>query len=112
VSNDLARDIAAADGIVNATQTGMAGFPGNPIPISALKPTHWAADVIYTPIETMFLKAAAAKGAHVLNGSGMCVHTAVEAFRLFTGLEPDVAGLHRSFAAALAGRDAAMASAN
>jgi len=110
VSNDVARDIAAADGVVNATQTGMAGFPGNPVPVSALKSTHWAADVIYTPIETMFLKAAAARGARVLNGSGMCVHTAVEAFRLFTGLQSDVASLHRSFAAALAARDTATAS--
>src|SRR5215471_14593068 len=110
VSNDVARDIAAADGVVNATQTGMAGFPGNPVPVSALKSTHWAADVIYTPIETAFLKAAAAKGARVLNGSGMCVHTAVEALRLFTGLQSDVASLHRSFAAALAARDTATAS--
>ena len=31
VSGDLERDIAAADGIVNATQTGMTGFPGNPV---------------------------------------------------------------------------------
>jgi shikimate dehydrogenase len=109
VSDDLTQDIANADGVVNATQTGMAGFPGNPIPVSALKSTHWAADVIYTPIETAFLKAAAAKGARVLNGSGMCVHTAVEAFRLFTEREPELVRLHRSFATALAARDGAMA---
>jgi shikimate dehydrogenase len=107
ITDNLAHDIAMADGVVNATQTGMTGFPGNPIPISALKSTHWAADVIYTPIETAFLKAAAAQGARVLDGSGMCVHTAVEAFRLFTGQEPEVARLHRSFTLALATRDAA-----
>src|SRR5262249_23161108 len=105
ITNDLARDIAAADGIVNATQTGMRGFPGNPVPVSALKTSHWCADVIYTPIETEFLKAAAAKGARVLNGSGMCVHTAVEAFRLFTGITPDVARLHGAFAKAQVERD-------
>jgi shikimate dehydrogenase len=111
ITDNLALDVARADGVVNATQTGMAGFPGNPIPISALKSTHWAADVIYTPIETVFLKAASAQGARVLNGSGMCVHTAVEAFRLFTGQEPEVAHLQRSFTSALAARDAAMTSA-
>jgi shikimate dehydrogenase len=105
VSADLERDIAAADGIVNATQTGMTGFPGNPVPVSAIKATHWAADVIYTPVETEFLKAAAAKGAHTLNGGGMCVHQAVEAFRLFTGAEADVARMHRAFARGLAVRD-------
>jgi shikimate dehydrogenase len=108
VTESLERDIAAADGVVNATQTGMTGFPGNPIPVSALKPTHWAADVIYTPAETEFLKAAAGKGARVLGGGGMCVHQAAEAFRLLTGVAPDIARLHRAFANGLAARDAAM----
>jgi len=101
-------EISAADGVVNATQTGMRGFPGNPVPASALKASHWAADVIYTPVDTEFLKAAAAKGARVMNGGGMCVHQAVEAFRLFTGIAPDVASMHRAFAKALAARDAAL----
>jgi shikimate dehydrogenase len=105
VAGDLERDIADADGIVNATQIGMRGFPGNPVPVSALNASHWCADVIYTPIETEFLKAAAAKGARVLNGAGMCVHTAVEAFRLFSGIVPDVARLHATFARALVERD-------
>jgi shikimate dehydrogenase len=104
---DLAREIAAAAGVVNATQTGMRGFPGNPVPVAALKASHWCADVIYTPIETEFLKSAAAKGARILNGGGMCVHTGAAAFRLFTGVEPDLARMHRAFAAALAARDAA-----
>lgn len=105
VTSDLEADIAAADGVVNATQVGMRGFPGNPIPVAPLRASHWAADVIYTPIQTVFLEAAAAKGARVLNGGGLCVHQAVEAFRLFTGIEPDVACLHRAFASALAARE-------
>jgi shikimate dehydrogenase len=111
IADNLARDIAGADGVVNATQTGMAGFPGNPIPMTAVRATHWAADVIYTPIETEFIKAAAAKGARVLTGGGMCVHQAVEAFRLFTGVKPDLRRLYRSFATALAARDAAVSKA-
>jgi shikimate dehydrogenase len=109
VANDLERDIAAADGVVNATQTGMSGFPGNPVPVAALKPAHWAADVIYTPIKTEFVKAAAVKGARTLNGGGMCVHQAVEAFKCLTGVAPDVALLHRAFTKGLAARDAALA---
>ena len=54
VTTDLERDIAAAQGVVNATQVGMRGFPGNPVPAFALKASHWAADVIYTPIATEF----------------------------------------------------------
>ena len=109
VTAALEDDIAAADGVINATQVGMRGFPGNPVPVPALRAGHWAADVIYTPIETDFIKAAAAKGARVMNGGGMCVHQAAEAFRLFAGIEPDIARLHRAFAAALAKRDARMA---
>jgi shikimate dehydrogenase len=108
LTSDLERDIAAADGVVNATQVGMRGFPGNPVPVPALSATHWCADVVYTPIETAFIQAAAAKGCRVMNGGGMCVHQAVEAFRLFTGVEPDLARLHRAFVAALAARDLGM----
>lgn len=105
VTSNLERDIAAADGVVNATQIGMRGFPGNPVPVSALTAAHWAADVIYTPIETAFIKAAAAKGCRVMSGGGMCVYQAVEALRLFAGIEPDPARLHQAFAAALAVRE-------
>src|SRR5580700_1380235 len=107
LAQDLARDIAAAAGVVNATQVGMRGFPGNPVPVAALKAAHWAADVIYTPLQTEFLKAAAATGARTLNGSGMCVHQAVAVFRQLTGVTPDPARLRRAFATAVAARDAA-----
>jgi shikimate dehydrogenase len=108
LASDLAGDIAAADGVVNATQVGMRGFPGNPVPVSALSAAHWCADVVYTPIETAFIQAATAKGCRVMTGGGMCVHQAVEAFRLFTGVEPDLARLHCAFATALAARDSAI----
>jgi len=109
LAGDLESEIAAADGVINATPMGMLGFPGNPVPVAALRATHWCADVIYTPIETEFIRAAAAKGARVLTGGGMCVHQAAAAFRLFTGIEPDVARMRRTFAAALAARDRATA---
>jgi shikimate dehydrogenase len=107
IATDLPRDIAAAAGVVNATQVGMRGFAGNPVPVDALTARHWAADVIYTPLQTEFLKAAAAKGARTMNGSGMCVHQAVEAFRQLTGFAPDLERLRRAFASAVAARDAA-----
>jgi shikimate dehydrogenase len=107
LSVDLASEVAGAGGVVNATPVGMHGFPGNPVQ-AALGKGQWAADVIYTPIETAFIKAAAANGARVLTGGGMCVHQAAEAFRLFTGTEPDTVRMHRVFADALARRDTAM----
>ena len=112
VAGEVPREIAAANGVVNATQIGMRGFPGNPIPTQAITAAHWCADVIYTPLETEFIKAAVAKGARVMSGDGMCVHQAVEAFRRFTGMTPDVARLHRAFAAGLAEREADYAKAS
>jgi shikimate dehydrogenase len=44
----------------------------------------------------------------VLTGGGMCVHQAVDAFRLFTGLTPDAARMHRTFDDALRTRDKAL----
>jgi shikimate dehydrogenase len=103
----LAEAMAAAAGVANATPIGMAGFPGCPVPADLLRPHHWVADVIYTPIETELVKRAKARGARTLNGGGMCVHQAVEAFRLFTGgLEPELGRMQDTFARALAARDA------
>lgn len=110
ISERLAEEIVAADGVANATPIGMAGFPGNPVPVEALRPSHWVADVIYSPIQTELIKAAAATGARTLTGGGMCVYQAVDAFRLFTGIAPDVARMHRTFDAALATRDGGGAS--
>lgn len=109
MAGSLPDAIASAAGVVNATPIGMTGFPGVPLPVETIGAHHWVADVIYTPIETELIKAARARGARTLTGGGMCVHQAVDAFRLFTGLEPDVARMHRTFATALAERDAAPA---
>lgn len=109
MAGSLPDAIASAAGVVNATPIGMTGFPGVPLPVETIGAHHWVADVIYTPIETELIKAARARGARTLTGGGMCVHQAVDAFRLFAGLEPDVARMHRTFATALAERDAAPA---
>jgi shikimate dehydrogenase len=112
VSDRLSDDISAADGVANATPIGMTGFPGNPVPAAALRSEQWVADVIYTPIETELIRAAAARGARVLTGGGMCVHQAVDAFRLFTGITPDSTRMHRAFATALLARDKALGGAS
>jgi shikimate dehydrogenase len=100
-------ELPVACGIVNATPVGMLGFPGNPIAPEAIRNHHFVADVIYTPLETELIKLARSKGARVLGGSGMVIHQAVAAFRLFTGLEADVARMRRVFVGAAAARDAA-----
>ena len=108
VETDAAAALTRAAGVVNATPVGMLGYAGNPVPMHAVGRRHWVADVIYTPLETELIKAARAKGARVVGGAGMCVFQAVEAFRLFTGIAPDVSRMHRTFSAAAAIRESTL----
>lgn len=96
---DLAKAAAVANGIVNATPMGMAKLPGTAMDIALIQPRHWVADIVYFPLETEFLAAAAAKGCAVLNGAGMAINQAVRAFELFTGLKPDVNRMRAAFEA-------------
>jgi shikimate dehydrogenase len=95
-----------AAGIVNATPVGMKGYPGLPIDPALVQPHQFVADVIYTPIDTELMLAVRRKGCRTMNGSGMCVHQAVDAFRHFTDCEADVARMKRTFELACARRDA------
>ncbi|MFE5917521.1 shikimate dehydrogenase [Streptomyces sp. NPDC056468] len=78
-----------ADGLVHATPTGMAAHPGMPLPAELLHPGLWVAEVVYRPLETELLRTARSLGCATLDGGGMAVFQAADAFRLFTGREPD-----------------------
>jgi shikimate dehydrogenase len=63
----------------------MAAHPGTPIPPDHLTPSLWVADIVYRPLLTELLSEATARGCRTLNGAGMAVHQAADAFELFTG---------------------------
>ena len=88
-----------ADGLIHATPTGMEKFPGMPLPADYLRPEMWVAEIVYFPIETELLATARAAGCTTLSGGGMAVFQAAEAFRLFTGIEPDAERMLRRFGA-------------
>ena len=96
---DPAAAVAAADGVINATPMGMAKYPGLPLPAQLLRPSLWVAEIVYFPMETELLRTARALGCRTLDGGGMAVFQAVEAFRLFTGIAPDAERMRRHFAA-------------
>jgi len=91
--------LAHADGLVHATPTGMRSHPGSPLPASLLHPGLWVAEIVYFPLETELLRAARAAGCRTVDGGGMAVHQAVEAFRLFTGFEADPERMREHFIA-------------
>ena len=84
---DLQDSITKADLLVNATSVGMDGS-SQPIPTSIVLPDKLlVADVIYQPFETPFLKWARNQGNQSINGLGMLLYQAAEAFQLWTGKE-------------------------
>ncbi|WP_116137299.1 shikimate dehydrogenase [Trinickia diaoshuihuensis] len=91
-----------ATGLIHATPTGMAKLPGMPLPAQLLHRELWVADVVYFPIRTALIEAAERIGCRTLTGGGMAVYQAVDAFRLFTGVEPDAARMFAHLQALLA----------
>ena len=91
-----------ATGLIHATPTGMAKLPGMPLPAELLHRALWVADVVYFPIRTALIEAAERIGCRTLTGGGMAVYQAVDAFRIFTGVEPDAERMFAHLQALLA----------
>jgi shikimate dehydrogenase len=95
--DSLKASLSAANGLIHATPTGMAKLPGLPLPVELLHRDLWVADIVYFPIRTALLQAAEALGCRTLTGGGMAVYQAVDAMRIFTGLEPDAERVYTHF---------------
>jgi shikimate dehydrogenase len=96
-TTDLARAVAGADGLVNATPVGMHGHPGMSVPERLVEDRLWVSDVVYFPLDTELVSLARSRGCRVVPGGGMAVHQAVGAFELFTGRAADAGRMTRHF---------------
>ncbi len=101
--DDLRETLASVSGLIHATPTGMAKLPGLPLPAEYLYKELWVAEIVYFPVETELLKTARALGCKTVSGSGMAVCQAVDALRIFTGLEPDAERMFAHFQSLLEG---------
>lgn len=81
--------------IINATPSGLtAGLP--PLPAGILVTDGWCYDLVYGPEPTPFLRWALTHGAaRALDGLGMLVEQAAEAFFIWRGLRPATAAVIR-----------------
>jgi shikimate dehydrogenase len=87
-------DVASADIVVNATPVGMGADEALPCDPAVLGGTgQVVVDLIYDPLETAWLAAARARGAHTVGGLGMLVYQAAHAFTLWTGVDAPVAAM-------------------
>jgi shikimate dehydrogenase len=100
----LAELLARADGLIHATPTGMAAYPGTAVPAELLHPGLWVAEVVYVPIETELLAAARALGCRTLSGAAMVALQAAGSLELFTGVRPDRERMLRDVEALVAAR--------
>jgi shikimate dehydrogenase len=96
-------DVAGADIVVNATSVGMASDE-LPIDASLLRVGQVVADLVYHPLETALLRAAAAAGARTVDGLGMLVHQAAIQQQLWLGDLPDTAVMRAAALRELAAR--------
>lgn len=76
--------------LVNATSQGMEGQPSLELDIQSLNTNALVADIVYTPLETVFLAKARQRGNPVMGGLGMLLHQAVRGFELWFGVKPEV----------------------
>ena len=95
--DDIARALAGADGLIQATPVGMEKHPGMPLAENLLRPALWISEAVYVPLETSLVKAARRIGCKVMDGGHMNVGQACRAFELFTGRKADVARVEAHF---------------
>jgi shikimate dehydrogenase len=96
--------VADAELVVNATPIGMGANTDAVVPAHLLRPGQWVNDLVYHPLETPLLTAAAAVGARPVGGLGMLIHQGALQFRAWTGFEAPIDVMTAAAHAALAGR--------
>lgn len=76
--------------VVNTTSLGMTGAQEFRLSLDALDPRATVTDIVYNPLMTPFLTAAAAKGCTIVDGLGMLLHQGVPGFERWFGTRPQV----------------------
>jgi len=76
--------------VVNTTSLGMAGKADFRVPLDGLEPAALVTDLVYNPLQTDFLQAAAGRGCRTVDGLGMLLHQAAPGFERWFGQRPEV----------------------
>lgn len=76
--------------VVNTTSLGMTGKAEFRVPLDGLEPGAVVGDLVYTPLETQFLRQAREIGCQVVDGLGMLLHQGAPGFERWFGVAPVV----------------------
>ncbi|MCE5393054.1 MAG: shikimate dehydrogenase [Acidithiobacillus sp.] len=79
--------------LVNTTSRGLQGENHPEIHLEQLPSSCVLCDIVYNPLPTPLLGAAAARGLHCVDGLGMLVEQGAESFRIWTGQMPETAAV-------------------
>ena len=79
--------------IINTTAIGLKAEDASALPAAYFRPGQVVCDIIPVKRETATLFVARQAGAIGVGGLGMLIHQGAEAFRIWTGQEPDVAAM-------------------
>lgn len=89
--------MATTEVLINTTSLGMAGNASLDISLSGLLAHALVTDIVYTPLQTDFLRRAADRGCQTVDGLGMLLHQGVPAFAKWFGTTPTVDDALREF---------------
>lgn len=95
-----------ADILINATAVGMAPHTdAMPLSSSAFRRHMCVMDIVYTPLKTRWLRAAAQAGCRIVDGLEMFVHQGAFQFELWTGRKAPVDAMRQAVESVLSPDD-------
>jgi len=88
--------------IINTTPVGMKpDISKTPIDTALMHPHHVIVDIIYTPLQTLFVQKAREKGCTVITGDYMLLYQACMQFEIWTGKTAPIDVMHQALKQAL-----------
>ena len=103
---NLAKTLAGAEILVNATSVGMSpDIDSTPVPGRLLRPGLLVFDIVYNPIQTRLIKDAEAAGAKTISGIDMLAWQGAQAFEMWTGQPAPVELMKREAIKVLQGHE-------
>ena len=85
--------------VVNATTLGMTGQPALDLDAAAIDDDAVVCDIVYAPLQTPLLRAAAGRGLRTVDGLGMLIHQARPGFEAWFAVAPEITDDLRAFLA-------------
>ena len=85
--------------VVNTTTLGMTGQPALDLEAKSINDDAVVCDIVYAPLQTPLLRAAAVRGLRTVDGLGMLIHQARPGFEAWFGVAPEITDDLRAFLA-------------